>query len=79
MLDARLTPIFLRALKFEFEERHFNANLPNVALSLVKSIITGPKNMGCFPLTRFIDLLSLYDVSVTHMSQRLKVVSMANT
>ena len=65
--------------KFEFEERSSNANLQNAVLSLVKCIITGPKNTGCFPLTKLINLLFLCNVSVTHIPQRLKVVPMANT
>ena len=54
-------------------------NLPNVPLSLVKCIITRPENIGSFPLIGFISLLFIYNVSVTHMWQRLKVVSMTNT
>ena len=61
------------------EERISNVNLSNVPLSLVKCIITRPENIGSFPLIGFISLLFIYNVSVTHMWQRLKVVSMTNT
>ena len=77
--NSRSTPTFFSAFKFDFKERSSNANLLNVALYLVKCIITGPKNTGCFPRSGFINLFFLYDVSITQISQRLKVGSMANT
>ena len=49
------------------------------AFIFVKCIITRPENIGSFPLIGFISLLFIYNVSVTHMWQRLKVVSMTNT
>ena len=50
---------FFKCYQIELDERSSNPNLPNVALSLVKCIITGPRNTACFPLTGFINLLFL--------------------
>ena len=71
------TPIFFNSINLGFQAHISNANCLKASQSFLKWNMHGPKNTGDFPDVSTTKCRLCYDVSVSHKSHILNVVSIA--